>query len=205
MAPVIVLDLHDDGDLERNSKKIFESFCGPWVVKPAASGSSVGVTIVKEFQHLPIALHTALSTGPKVLVEQFIRGREATVGVAENYRGEDIYAFFPVEIVPPKDNTFYDYDAKYLSDNTEYVLPGNFTDAQKKELSDISKLVHKELALSHYSRSDFIVTPRGVFFLEVNTLPGLTSHSLIPKSVRAAGGKLSDFFEHLLTLAIKRK
>lgn len=201
----VVIEPNTEEDFERASHVIFNSFSAPWVVKPAASGSSVGVTIVQDFLSLEEALRRARQIGRQILVEEFIRGKEATVGVANHYRDEEVYAFFPVEIVPAEKNSFYDYDAKYISDATRYILPGNFTESEKKELMNMAKQVHKHMGLSHYSRSDFIVAPKGIYFLEINTLPGLTSHSLLPKSVVAAGGKLSDFFSHLIELAQKSK
>ncbi len=84
-------------------------------------------------------------------------------------------------------------------------MPGNFTAAEKEQLAAIAKAVHKGLGLSHYSRSDFILSRRGIYFLEVNTLPGLTSESLLPKAVEAVGSRLPDFLDHIITLAQKDK
>ncbi len=183
------------------AQEIFRSFPHPAVIKPVASGSSVGVTIADNFHALEVGLEKAFAISDKALVEEFIKGREATVGVIDGFRGEKTYVLMPIEIIPPKENTFYDYEAKYVSDNTGYRIPGHFTDHEKKTLEDMARTVHEGLGLAHYSRSDFIVSPRGVYFLEVNTLPGMTSHSLIPKGVEAVGSKFTDFLDHLLTLA----
>ena len=193
------------GDIEAMAYEIFRSFPHPAVVKPAASGSSVGVTIVNNFHALQGGLEKAFAVSDHALVEEFIKGKESTVGVIDGFRGEKTYILMPIEIVPPPQNGFYDYEAKYVSDDTGYRIPGNFTEKEKITLMDMAKTVHEGLDLKHYSRSDFIVSPRGIYFLEVNTLPGMTSHSLIPKAVEAVGSKFSDFLDHVITLAVSGK
>ena len=141
---------------------------------------------------------------PKVLVEEYIKGREATVGVIDDFRGEKTYALMPVEIIPPPEHSFFNYEAKYGGKSIERV-PGNFTQEEKNELTNTARAVHEGLGLSHYSRSDFILSPRGLYFLEVNTLPGLTDESLLPKAVAAIGSRLPDFLEHVLDLAQRGK
>lgn len=190
-----------EGNIDALAHEIFRSFPHPAVIKPAASGSSVGVTIADNFHALEVGLEKAFAISDRALVEEFIRGKEATVGVIDGFRNEKTYVLMPIEIVPPKENAFYDYEAKYVSDNTGYRIPGHFTDNEKKTLENMARTVHEGLGLSHYSRSDFIVSPRGIYFLEVNTLPGMTSHSLIPKGVEAVGSKFPDFLDHLITLA----
>ena len=186
--------------------KIFRKISPPYVVKPIALGSSVGVSIARTVPDLEPALRSTLSVSREALVEEFIFGREATCGVIEGFRGEELYSLFPIEIIPPEKNKFYDYEAKYLSNDTGYKIPGGFTDEEKEQIQSVAALAHRELGLRHYSRSDFIVHPkRGVFFLEVNTLPGLTDHSLIPKSLVAAGSGLPEFLDHVLTLALERR
>lgn len=204
MAQGVLISPDDEEQLEIDALRIFNAFPAPWVVKPAGAGSSVGVSVAKDFTSLIPAIRAAQEIGEKVLVEEFVRGKEATVGVADHFGGEETYAFFPVEIIPPGGALCWTYDAKYDGSSQE-ICPGNFTPAQKEELTKTAKRVHKALGLSHYSRSDFIVTPHGAYFLEVNTLPGLTSESLLPKAVRAAGATLTEFFSHLIDLAIGKK
>lgn len=179
---------------------IFREIAHPSVVKPLSAGSSVGVTLVRDFFTLEKALLSALEHSDAVIIEEFIDGREATCGVIDNFRGESHYALLPIEILPSEQ--FYDYHAKYISEETRYVIPGGFDEATKKAIQEAARAVHRDLGLRHYSRSDFIVHPkRGIYFLEVNTLPGMTSHSLIPKSVEAVGSNLPDFLDHVITLA----
>lgn len=197
----IVVSMEDaQGGLEDLAFNIFRTFPHPAIVKPVIGGSSVGTTVVNNYHALAWALERAFAVFPQALVEEYIRGREATVGVIDNFRGEKTYALFPVEIVPPAESSFFDYDAKYSGKSLERV-PGHFTGSEKEELAAMAKAVHEGLGLSHYSRSDFMLSRRGIFFLEVNTLPGLTSESLLPKAVEAVGSGLSDFLEHVIGLA----
>ncbi|MCC2630265.1 MAG: D-alanyl-alanine synthetase D-alanine-D-alanine ligase [Candidatus Paceibacter sp.] len=187
-----------EDDVDEKLSHIFHHFFLPIVVKPASSGSSVGVTIVHNFSHLEDALLKALTISEVALVEEYIKGKEATCGVINNFRGESTYTLLPVEIIHPKENGFFDYDAKY-SGKSQEIVPGNFSDSEKQEIQRLAKHVHDSLGLRHYSRTDFMVHPRrGVFVLEVNTLPGLTQESLLPKSLEAIGCSLSDFIDHLI-------
>jgi len=204
-----VLDLaalHDEGrDIDEVTRDLFRTFPHPAIVKPVIGGSSVGVTIVENFHGLERALQHAAEISPKVLIEEFIKGKEATVGVVDDFRGQKHYALMPVEIIPPA-GKFFDYENKYNGATTERV-PGNFTQKEKLELERIAKLVHENLGMSHYSRSDFIVSKRGIYFLEINSAQavGLTKESLLPKALHAVGAKLSDFLDHVVELARGRR
>lgn len=192
-------------DLEELARRIFTRFPQPSIVKPVIGGSSVGMTVVGDFHTLLAGLEEAFKISPQILIEEFIRGREATVGVIDNFRNEEVYSLMPVEIVPPPHHAFFNYAAKYSGETLERV-PGYFTDHQKQELERLAKLVHKNLGLAHYSRSDFIVSRRGVYFLEINNASavGMTEESLMPKAIKAVGSKLSEFFSHVIDLAKKR-
>jgi D-alanine-D-alanine ligase len=187
-------------DLEAVAFDIFRTFPHPAIVKPVIGGSSVGTTVADNFHALAWALEQAFEVSDRALVEEYIQGREATVGVIDDFRGEATYALLPVEIVPAPHHSFFSYEAKYGGDTIERC-PGNFTRDEKDELMRIAKLVHENLNLSHYSRSDFIVSRRGIYFLEVNTLPGLTNESLLPKALHAVGSSLTYFLDHIITLA----
>jgi D-alanine-D-alanine ligase len=199
----IVVTLEDDPD--HMGHHLFRTFPQPSVVKPMGSGSSVGVSIVHGPAAIAGAIREALTHSPKVLVEEYISGREATCGVLEHFRGQDLYALPPVEIIPNKGHKFFTYDAKYRGGSQE-ICPGNFSHDLKKELEDLARLVHQTLGLRHYSRADFIIHPRrGIYFLEVNTLPGLTPESLLPKAVSAVGCSFPQLLDHLLVLALEKK
>jgi len=187
-------------DLEATLTQIFRTFPQPVVIKPLDKGSSVGVAVAGSYKELIDKATLALEESPSILIEEFIKGKEATCGLLEGYRGEETYTLLPIEIVLPKEKTCFDYDAKY-SGKTEERCPGNFTSEEKRQLQSLTQKIHRELGLRHYSRSDFIVTPRGVYFLEVNTLPGLTEESLVPLALSESGCSFPEFVDHLISLA----
>ncbi len=194
--------VRQEEDVVTVAKNLFNTFPQPCVIKPTTAGSSVGVSIAQTLPELIDALSLAHRHGD-ALVEEWIAGKEATCGVIENFRGANIYALLPVEIVPK--NTYFDYESKYGGQSQE-LCPGRFTPEEKKEIEHLARLAHEVLGLHHYSRADFIVSPRrGVYLLEVNTQPGLTRASLFPKSLEAVGVTFPDFLEHLISLAMSRK
>jgi D-alanine--D-alanine ligase len=183
---------------------VFTAFPLPIVVKPLSLGSSVGVTIAKSLAHLQESIKNAFLKSEDVLIEEFIAGREATCGVLEKFGGEDYNALPPIEIISKSSSGFFDYDAKY-NGQSEEICPGRFSLEEMAEIRRMASAVHKILGLKHYSRSDFILHPkRGIFFLEVNTLPGLTEASLVPKAIKAAGSSLGGLVDHLIRLALNQ-
>lgn len=203
-AHAVLLDKEGIEDTEQKAFELFRTFPHPAIIKPAIGGSSVGATIVHTFHDLEPAIHKAFEISPKILMEEFIRGKEATVGVIDHFRGEQTYALLPIEIIPPKKHGFFSYDAKYSGETIERV-PGNFTADEKEQLMQHARSVHEAMGLSHYSRSDFIVSKRGIYFLEVNNAAGcgMTAESLFPKAVASVGATLTDFLSHVVELARK--
>lgn len=196
-----------DADPEPVLHEVIRSFHQPVVIKPVDSGSSVGVAIVSGYAPAYQAVQALFEEGTSgVLVEELIRGTEATVGVVEGLRGEDLYALPPVEIRPPSSVGFFSYEAKY-SGESEEICPGRFSKAETEELRSLARKMHEGLGQRHYSRSDFIVTPRGIYYLETNTAAavGMTEQSLFPKGLAAVGVKFSDFLTHLVDLAVSAK
>lgn len=182
---------------------VVRSFQQPVVVKPVAWGSSIGVSIDGGYAPVLAAVEKLFTEGAAgVLIEEYIRGTEATAGIVENLRSEELYALPVVEILPPE-NDFFSYDSKY-SGAAQEVCPGRFHRKTVEELQRAAQTAHKALGLRHYSRSDFIVSPKGIYYLETNTLPGMTEQSLMPKSLAAVGITLPDFLTHLVNLALKR-
>jgi D-alanine-D-alanine ligase len=166
-------------------------------VKPLASGSSIGARYTPDKTALETALRELLTLYDSVMVEEFIRGREATVGVLQDFRGQSLYVLPPIEIVPPGGQPFFSNEVKY-NGTTEEICPGRFSYDEKAKLAEAATLAHTALHLDHYSRSDFIVRNGEVYFLEVNTLPGLTSESLLPKAAAAIGLEFNDLVKHLV-------
>ncbi|MCF7815960.1 MAG: D-alanine--D-alanine ligase [Candidatus Pacebacteria bacterium] len=191
-------------DIARVSERIVDLFGPQYVIKPVSSGSSVGTMMVKNPLLLPQALKDALEHFDEVMVEARIPGREATCGVIDRYRGEELYALPPIEIVIPERSEFFNEEVKY-DGTTQEICPGRFDRSTKNEIERVSKLVHTTLNLSQYSRSDFIISDDGIYFLEVNTLPGLTKESLFPRAIQTVGGTYSEFITHLLTDALNVK
>lgn len=201
MARSVTLNVSPN--LEQDILNVFRSFPQPSIIKPSDGGSSLGVTLARSFDEFRGGVKAAFQHGKKVLIEEYIKGKEATAGIIDKLRGEEYYALPPVEISVPTSATFFDYGAKYDGE-TEERCPGNFSREETEELKRVARVVHQTLGLRHYSRTDFIVTPQGIYFLEVNTLPGLTENSLLPKSLAAVGVPVPEFIDHVLDLAIQK-
>jgi D-alanine-D-alanine ligase len=168
--------------------------CGyPVVVKPAREGSSVGVSIVREAGGLRKALETAAGFAGDILVERYVKGREINVGILDDR------ALGALEVVPAEE--FYDYKAKYHSGGTtRYLFPAPLTEAENRTVLDLSLRAHRALGCSGVSRVEAILTENGDFFmLEVNTIPGMTEASLIPKIAKGVGISFEDLAERLLS------
>ncbi|HSE34759.1 MAG TPA: D-alanine--D-alanine ligase [Candidatus Paceibacterota bacterium] len=189
-----------DADLSEAAFDIFLAWDLPLVVKPVSGGSSVATTIAHDLATLYDGLLDAAEYGD-ILVEEMLLGREATCAVVDLGQGKHA-ALFPIEIIPPEENDFFDYDAKYSGKSRE-VCPGDFSLADIAEIRKASITAHRALGLRHYSRSDFIVTPEGPYILETNTLPGLTEESLLPKALKASNVDLPSFLDHVLGLTLE--
>jgi len=166
-------------------------------IKPVGGGSSIGARYIPNRDALRTALEELLHEHDSLMIEEFIRGREATVGVLQNFRDQEHYVLPAIEIVPPGGSPYFSYDVKY-NGTTQEICPGRFSYSEKTKLSEAALTVHKALHCSHYSRSDFIVRDGEVYFLEVNTLPGLTSESLFPKAAAAVGLEFKELVRHLV-------
>lgn len=195
MVPHLRIHKDAEAQMHRLITSIHERFGPDYVVKPVSGGSSIG-TRMATAENLHSVIREVLAENDEVLVEKRIRGKEATVGVLEGFRNERVYALPAIEIVPPQED-FFSYDAKY-SGQAQEVCPGCFSKDEKKALEEYAKEVHELLGLRHYSRSDFMVADDGIYFLEVNTLPGLTTQSLFPKAMEAVGSSYRELIDHLV-------
>jgi D-alanine-D-alanine ligase len=199
LAPHIRVTRDGVSDLRQLVHSITTLFGPEYVVKPNDGGSSINTSIVDRLE-LYKAIDETLSSHESLIVEKRIQGREATVGILENFRGQRFYQLPEIEIVPPSHANFFSADVKYTGE-TQELCPGRFSKKEKQTLLDTALLVHQTLGLRQYSRSDFIVADDGVYFLEVNTLPGLTAESLFPKSMDAIGSSYKELVLHLLDTA----
>lgn len=182
-----------DEELEHIFREVGEEL----FVKPLTSGSSVGARHIPDHQSLQKALVELLTQYDQIMIEEYIQGKEATVGVLENFRDQRAYVLPVIEIVPPKTDRFFSNESKY-NGMTEEICPGRFSFSEKAKLSEAAALIHDVIGCKHYSRSDFIVKDGEIYFLEVNTLPGLTSESLYPKAAAAVGLEFPHLIAHLI-------
>ncbi len=157
---------------------IVRNYLHPVIVKPASGGSSIGTKLAHGLFELKDAIRDAFKHSKKVLVEEFIRGREATCGVVEDLRGEKLYAAIPA---------------------------GNATAEENARIIEMAKRAHQELGLRHYSTSDFIISPRGkIYILETDALPAFHEDAPLHQSLLSSAVKPRDFADHCITLALGR-
>lgn len=172
---------------------------GKIIVKPNGGGSTVGVTQLTDIADYPRALELAWKSEPGALVEEFIEGEELTVPVWEKTDGS-AEALSPIHIKPK--NGFYDYKNKYTHGCTEYICPADMPEPVMEKLAKYGAMAHEALGCRVYSRPDFRVTADGrVYALEVNTAPGMTSTSLVPKAAKAAGMSFGEFLDKIIKLS----
>lgn len=167
-------------DVSTQAENVVTALGLPLFVKPANEGSSIGVSKVKQAGDLMAAYNLAKQSDPLVIAEQFVGGGEYTVGIL----GETA---LPIVRIVPK-NEYYDYEAKYLRDDTEYLCPCGLSAEQEKQIQSEAVQAFKVLGCKGWGRVDFLMDDAGKhYFLEVNTSPGMTDHSLVPMAAKAAG------------------
>lgn len=184
----IVMEKNENGITREMISKINENLVFPIIIKPISSGSSLGVSLVENVGQIKEALKKSFEHSPKLLVEEYINGKEVTCGVIEGFRGQKFYTLLPVEVLDSK-----------------YKIPSSFREDEKRQIEETTALIHQILGLRHYSRADFILHPkRGLFVLEVNTLPELTHRSPFIKSLEAVGGNIGEFLSHLISKTLRK-
>src|SRR5438093_3984864 len=188
-------------DMDAFLKAHIGSLPYPVFVKPANLGSSVGITKAHSAEELPCALHTAAEYDRKIVVENGIDAREIELSVLGN---DDPIASVPGEIIPARE--FYDYNAKYVSDDSRLLIPAPLTEIQKNDAQRLAIAAFKALECSGMARVDlFLEKTTGKFYVnEINTLPGFTSISMYPKLWEASGIPYPELIDRLITLALDR-
>ncbi len=171
----------------------------PCFVKPNRSGSSFGISMVKESKDLLPAIEKAYKEDTEIIIESYLKGTEVSVGVIK-YKGETIV--LPItEIV--SENDFFDYQAKYEGKSQE-ITPARISEEEKQKVDDVAKRIYTILNMSGFSRSEFILVDGEPFLLEMNTVPGLTAESILPQQAQAAGISLGELFGNAIELALKK-
>jgi len=172
----------------------------PCFVKPNRSGSSFGISKVKNTEELIPAIEKAYREDEEIIIESFLKGTEVSVGVI-TYDSE--VKILPItEIV--SENDFFDYEAKYEGKSQE-ITPARISEEEKARVEDVAKRIYTILGMTGYSRSEFILVDGIPFFLEMNTIPGLTGESILPQQAKAAGISLADLFGHAVEMGLNNK
>ena len=188
-----VIDPQDPGALQ----EAVEQVGLPTVVKPTNQGSSIGVSIVTEPRELARAVHAAARYDTRILVEAYVRGREFTVGILDR-------EVLPLVEICPKAHQFFDYTAKYTPGQTEYLVPASLSGPLTRRVQEAGLRAHDAIGCRHFSRVDVILDQAGEpVILEVNTIPGLTATSLLPKAAACAGMAYEELCERLVTMALQ--
>ena len=171
----------------------------PCFVKPNNAGSSFGISKVKSKDEIIPGIEKAFLEDSEILIESFLDGTEVTIGVLEY--DHKIKVLPMTEIVT--DNDFFDYEAKYLG-KSEEITPARISKDNHTQLKDIAKKVYQILNMRGFSRSEFIIVDDIPYFLEMNTVPGLTTESIIPKQAAAAGISLEELFDNAIKMALNK-
>ena len=191
--------LHQNNLGEQAQAHVLQTLSLPLIVKPAREGSSIGVTKVTQASELPQALQAAAACDADVLCEQFIAGDEVTCPVLGD--GDTAHALPVIRIVAPAGN--YDYQNKYFTDDTQYLVPSGLPEAEEKAIQAHVVKAYQVLGCKGWGRIDVMIdaATRQPYLLEINTSPGMTSHSLVPMSAKAAGMDYESLCMHLLANA----
>ena len=169
----------------------------PCFVKPNRAGSSFGISKVYEEENLKAAIEKACQEDEEILIESFLDGTEVSVGVIE-YQGK--LTVLPItEIV--SENDFFDYEAKYEGKSQE-ITPARISAAEKEKVVSLATKVYQVLNMKGFSRSEFIIVDGAPYFLEINTVPGMTKESLLPQQAKEASISLTDLFDNAIQMAL---
>ncbi len=175
-----------------DAEEIVQELGLPLFVKPNANGSSFGVTKVHTAEELPAAIEAAFAQDDEILIEECITGREIGCGIL--IAGGREYIFPETEIIPKND--FFDYEAKYTAGRSEEITPARISPEVRAELNRMTLDAYKTCRCSGVVRVDFIITPEGKpYFIELNSIPGMSPGSIVPKQARAMGMSLGELYD----------
>ncbi|NOX85560.1 MAG: D-alanine--D-alanine ligase [Chlorobi bacterium] len=177
-----------------DKKMLIEQLGFPMFVKPAESGSSVGITRVIAESEIDNAIRFAFAESDRVVIEENLEGREIACGVF--MKGRELIVLPLTEIITQ--NEFFDYEAKYSEGLSDEITPAEVDEDSEKSIKSVSSYLYHEMDCKGFVRFDYMLTGDGIYFMEVNTIPGITEASIVPKMVKAFGMSTEEFF----TLAV---
>ena len=182
-----------------SAAQIIESLGLPLFVKPSAGGSSFGITKVKQSEDLVEAVNKALDESPEAIIEQFIEGKEFTCGVVKI--GERKLVFPVTEVIPK--NEFFDFDSKYKPGMADEITPARISEELTLKVQALSSRIYDLCNCNGIVRIDYILKGETFYFLEVNTVPGMTETSFIPQQIKAMGLDLTDLLTDIINSGLK--
>ncbi len=192
----------DWGDRGHVQQQTAQHLGYPCVVKPNAVGSSIGVSLVRTPPALDSAVDAAFAYGPIVLIEEYVDGTEITCGIVDDPHTGRPAALPLIEIIPHAE--FYDYQAKYASGGSDHVIPARVSDEVARRAQTLALRAYQALGCEGMSRVDMIVRDKDIVVLEVNTIPGMTSTSLLPDAAKAAGIEFPELLDRIIRAALRR-
>lgn len=198
MPRAVAFNSHNDLNTAEMSRMVFAQFGPPYVVKPPSEGAGHGVVISQSIVDLPHMIADVLDRYGSVLVEEYVMGEEASVGVIDDFRDQEVYVLPPAHV--SHDHTHLT-PRHHEESAIRHRVPSSFSFLQKESLVELARMAHKALSLSHFSRADMIVTPRSVYLLEMNTNPGLYGGASFPLMLESVGSSVPEFLEHAIHLA----
>lgn len=201
VAPDMVVGRQPAGLLAETAVAALRILGSPLVVKPLRQGSSVGLSIVSDEKELMSSLRAVFDLEGSALLEKYMPGQEFTCGVLGNH---ELTALPPIEIIPAEGHLFFDYSAKYDPGEAKEICPAEISRELTEEVGSIAKSAHQALGCRGLSRSDFMYSKGRLYLLETNTLPGITSGSLLPKMATAYGLTFGSLISYLIDLALSR-
>lgn len=188
----------DNGEADVSA--IVEKLSLPLVIKPVRVGSSLGLTIARTEEAVKEGIAKSLEHDELAMIEQFIEGRDITVGVLGN---NELVPLPLIEIIPGEQYEFFDYEAKYKPGASQEICPADVAEDVKNRAQELAVRAHQVLKLKNYSRTDFILTEDDeLFLLETNTIPGMTKNSLFPQAAAVHGLEYSKMLDRLIELAM---
>lgn len=194
ISPCVILDKNN----QYNIDEIINKLLFPIVVKPNELGSSVGMSIVKNKRELKDGIKTAFNNCDKIMLEKFIKGREFSVAVIGNNR---TVKSMPVIEIIPKASSWFNYDAKYKIGGSDEICPAKISDKIKDDLQNLSIKIFQDIGCKDLARVDFILEEKKnkIYFLEINTIPGMTKTSLVPQTAKADGIEFNELLDKLIS------